>query len=66
MAELPKDKLSVCSAIFFGQDDVKEQRRCTMDSGMNRREFLKYSAAAGMFIAAGDGIIRLIEPQKRR
>lgn len=24
-----------------------------MDSGMDRREFLKYSAAAGMFIAAG-------------
>jgi 7,8-dihydropterin-6-yl-methyl-4-(beta-D-ribofuranosyl)aminobenzene 5'-phosphate synthase len=57
MAELPKDKIEVCSAILFGQDDVKARRRCTMDSGMNRREFLKYSAAAGMLIAAGDGIM---------
>ncbi len=28
-----------------------------MDNGVSRREFLKYSAATGMLIAAGDGII---------
>lgn len=34
-----------------------------MDSGMDRREFLKYSAAAGMLIAAGDGIIEGLTAQ---
>ena len=62
MAELPKGKIEVCSAILFGQDDVKAQRKCTMNSGMNRREFLKYSAAAGMLIAAG-GILENAMPQ---
>ncbi len=28
-----------------------------MDSGLNRREFLKFTATAGLFIAAGDGIM---------
>jgi hypothetical protein len=31
-----------------------------MDSGINRREFLKYSAATGMLIAAGDGIMERV------
>lgn len=34
-----------------------------MESGMNRREFLKYSAAAGMLIAAGEGIIEGVMAQ---
>jgi hypothetical protein len=28
-----------------------------MDSGVSRREFLKYSLATGALIAAGDGIM---------
>jgi hypothetical protein len=34
-----------------------------MNSGMNRREFLKYSAATGMLIAAGDGIMESVMAQ---
>lgn len=34
-----------------------------MDSGMNRREFLKYSAATGMLIAAGETMIGSVMAQ---
>ena len=34
-----------------------------MNSGINRREFLKYSAATGMLIAAGDGIMESVTAQ---
>ncbi len=34
-----------------------------MENGVSRREFLKYSAATGMLIAAGDGIIESVLAQ---
>jgi 7,8-dihydropterin-6-yl-methyl-4-(beta-D-ribofuranosyl)aminobenzene 5'-phosphate synthase len=42
---------------------MNELRRCTMESGMKRREFLKYSLATGALIAVGDKIMESVMAQ---
>jgi len=62
-AEVSKNQLSVSSAICFGKNGISERRRWIMDSEVSRREFIKYSVAAGVLVAAGNGIMESVFAQ---
>jgi TAT (twin-arginine translocation) pathway signal sequence len=51
------------SAIFFERSAFSAERRWIMNNGVTRRDFLKYSLATGMLLAAGEGILNNVLAQ---